>query len=122
MLRKNGEASAIGCTAEQMSWVNPGSVSCAERAPPLRTSLASSTKTDRPARAHVIAAAKPFGPAPITMASYGLAMLGLPFYPCRSWRRYQGQQAFHATKSLKNNRARLPPIKNQRACYADLNF
>src|SRR6202789_4543728 len=32
--RKNGEATAIGCTAEPMSWIKPGRVKGRERAPP----------------------------------------------------------------------------------------
>ena len=68
--RKNGDAAAIGCTAEQTSCTNPGSVNSAERAPPPISSAASNTTTDLPARARVIAAASPFGPEPITTASY----------------------------------------------------
>ena len=48
--------------AEQTSCTKPGSVSSAERAPPPIVSLASSTSTERPARASAIAAASPFGP------------------------------------------------------------
>src|SRR5438132_1695642 len=54
---------------EQTSCTNPGRVSSAERTPPPITSDASITCTDRPARARVMAAARPFGPAPTTTAS-----------------------------------------------------
>ena len=67
--RRNGEASGCGWTAEQMSWTKPGSVSSAERDPPPIVSAASSTRTERPARARAMAAASPFGPAPTTTAS-----------------------------------------------------
>src|SRR5579859_1325651 len=56
--------------AEQTSCTKPGRVSSIEREPPPIVSLASYTMTDLPARAMVIAAARPFGPAPITTASY----------------------------------------------------
>src|SRR5262245_31201541 len=52
-----------------MSWMNPGSVSSLERQAPPTASAASKTTTAWPARAMVIAAARPFGPAPITTAS-----------------------------------------------------
>src|ERR687898_1490226 len=52
-----------------MSWMNPGSVSSADRQPPPMVAPASMTWTDRPARASVIAAASPFGPAPMITAS-----------------------------------------------------
>ena len=52
-----------------MSWTKPGSVSSAERDPPPIVSAASSTRTERPARARAIAAARPFGPEPTTTAS-----------------------------------------------------
>src|SRR6185312_15036394 len=68
-VRKNGDAIASGWTAEQMSWTNPGKVSSAERTPPPIVGSASSTSTFRPARAISIAAARPFGPDPITIAS-----------------------------------------------------
>ena len=54
------------------SWTNPGKVSAAERAPPPMVSCASSTSTERPVCATVIAAANPFGPEPTTMASYSV--------------------------------------------------
>ena len=60
---------ANGWTAEQMSCTKPGSVSSAERIPPPATVSASNTVTCRPACASTIAAASPFGPDPITMAS-----------------------------------------------------
>ncbi len=67
--RKNPDASAIGCPAEQMSWWKPGSVSSAVRLPPPIVSARSCTSTRRPARAIVTAAASPFGPDPTTIAS-----------------------------------------------------
>src|SRR5690242_5988646 len=54
--------------AEQTSCVKPGSVSAADRLPPPMVSSASKTVTSRPACASVIAAARPFGPEPTTMA------------------------------------------------------
>ena len=49
--------------------MNPGSVSSSDRvAPPIVVS-ASKTRTERPARARVMAAARPLGPEPITTAS-----------------------------------------------------
>jgi hypothetical protein len=63
--RKNGEARAPGCTAEQTSCQVPGSISSAVRVPPPGCSAASYTVTSRPARANVTAAARPFGPAPM---------------------------------------------------------
>src|SRR2546423_1030008 len=56
--------------AEQMSWTKPGSVNSAERAPPPKVELASSTSTERPARPSVPAADRPLGPEPTTIASY----------------------------------------------------
>jgi hypothetical protein len=58
-----------GWIAEQTSWRKPGSVSSALRVPPPIASLASRTRTDRPAWASVTAAASPLGPAPRTTAS-----------------------------------------------------
>jgi hypothetical protein len=55
--------------AEQMSWVKPGRVSSADRQPPPMVSAASKTMTLRPVRAISIAAARPFGPEPTTIAS-----------------------------------------------------
>src|SRR5215208_6802205 len=69
-VRKNGEAYPRGCMAEPRSWTKPGSVSSQERVPPPTVSSASSTATERPARASCTAAASPFGPAPTTTASY----------------------------------------------------
>ncbi len=63
---------ARGCIAEQTSWTKPGRVSSAERIPPPTDSLASQTKTERPALARVIAAARPLGPDPTITASYSL--------------------------------------------------
>src|SRR5579871_3245758 len=56
--------------AEQTSCTKPGRVSSIEREPPPMLSFASNTTTEWPARARVMAAASPFGPAPITTASY----------------------------------------------------
>jgi protein-S-isoprenylcysteine O-methyltransferase len=53
----------------QVSWRNPGCVSSAVRNPPPGTSPASSTRTERPARASVAAATRPLGPDPTTTAS-----------------------------------------------------
>src|SRR5262249_7205942 len=57
-----------GRMAAHRSWTKPGRVNSKERAPPPGCSSASSTATDHPARATVIAAARPFGPAPTTTA------------------------------------------------------
>lgn len=65
----NGEDGTIECTAEQMSWTKPGRVRAAERVAPPIVASASYTRTDRPARASVMAAARPFGPEPMTIAS-----------------------------------------------------
>ena len=67
---KKGDDAAKGCTAEQTSWIKPGRVSSADRAPPPIVSFASRTQTDRPERAISMAADNPFGPDPITIASY----------------------------------------------------
>jgi hypothetical protein len=67
--RKNGDPGTNGWIDEQTSWTKPGSVSSAERTPPPMVSSASRTSIRRPARASVIAAAKPFGPEPTTTAS-----------------------------------------------------
>src|SRR6185437_4093010 len=50
------ERRAIGCTAEQTSCTNPGSVNSAECAPPPIDGWASNTVTANPARARTIAA------------------------------------------------------------------
>src|SRR5207248_8642418 len=55
--------------------MKPGKVSSAERAPPPIVAFASQTTTEHPARASVIAAARPFGPEPTTTASYSVGML-----------------------------------------------
>ena len=52
-----------------MSCWKPGSVSSSVRTAPPGVSAASSTSTWRPASASRIAAARPFGPAPMTTAS-----------------------------------------------------
>src|SRR3954454_22141931 len=49
--------------------MQPGNVTSAERSPPPSVSAASRRTTERPARAIVIAAASPLGPAPTTTAS-----------------------------------------------------
>src|ERR1700680_2874415 len=49
--------------------MNPGSVVSADRAPPPGVLFASSTTTLHPACARTIAALRPFGPEPMTMAS-----------------------------------------------------
>ncbi len=69
-LLRNGEPATRGWTAAQTSCRKPGSVSSAVRFPPPIVSLPSITRTECPARAKVIAAASPFGPAPTTTASY----------------------------------------------------
>ena len=66
--RKKGEAAAIGCPAEQTSWIRPGTVSSALRVPPPIVSAASSTVTSTPARASATAQARPLGPEPTTVA------------------------------------------------------
>jgi hypothetical protein len=67
---RKGDASASGCTAEQMSWETPlNSGSGSVRAPPPRVGCASKTCTDRPARAQMTAAANPLGPLPTTVTS-----------------------------------------------------
>ena len=76
---KNGDTAASGWTAEHTSCTKPGSVSAALRVPPPIVSAPSSTSTERPAAAHVMAAASPFGPEPTTTTSttpspYGVAM------------------------------------------------
>ena len=68
-VRKKGELTASGCTAEHTSCMKPGIVSSAERRPPPSVSCASRTTVVSPAFASVIAAARPFGPEPTTMAS-----------------------------------------------------
>src|SRR5215469_18257158 len=55
--------------AEPTSCTKPGSVNSRERAAPPIVASASSTWTETPARASVIAAASPFGPEPTTIAS-----------------------------------------------------
>src|SRR5438046_2030212 len=67
----------IGCTAEQRSWTNPGSVSSPEREPPPTSGAASSTSTCAPACCRRTPAARPFGPAPTISAS--IIFLGGPW-------------------------------------------
>ena len=67
---KNGEASASGWIAEQMSCRTPvNSGSGTVRAPPPNVGWASSTCTASPARAQMTAAANPLGPLPTTVTS-----------------------------------------------------
>src|ERR1700692_3793123 len=61
--------------AEQWSCNRPGMIASPVRVPPPMSSAASSTVTSTPAFARVIAAARPFGPAPTTIA---LLMSRLP--------------------------------------------
>src|SRR3954447_9427482 len=68
MAANTGDAAAAGYTEENVSCWNPGSVSASVRTAPPGVSAASSTVTGRPARASRMAAASPFGPAPITTA------------------------------------------------------
>src|SRR3954471_11170098 len=77
MAANTGEAAAAGYTDEKVSCWKPGSVSGSVRTAPPGVSAASSTVTDRPARASRMAAASPFGPAPITTAA-ALCMSGDP--------------------------------------------
>ena len=65
-----GEQAAMGWIVEQISWTKPGRVSSAERAPPPTVSAPSYMVTARPARANTIAALKPFGPDPMTIARF----------------------------------------------------
>ena len=68
--RRKGDANASGCTAEQMSWTTPeNSGSGRVRAPPPSVGWASITRTERPARAQMTAAARPLGPLPTTVTS-----------------------------------------------------
>src|SRR5690348_14496802 len=76
--RMKGELTASGWIAEQTSWWKPGRVRSAVRQPPPGVSEASSTSTERPARARVMAAASPLGPAPTTTASSGAAAVAGP--------------------------------------------
>ena len=67
---KNGDASASGWTAEQMSWLTPGNSGSGKvRAPPPGVGCASITRTDNPARAQMTAADKPLGPLPTIVTS-----------------------------------------------------
>lgn len=67
----------MGCTAEQASWWNPGSVSSSVRVPPPILSCASYTVTRQPCRASATAAASPFGPAPTTLTVASLTLIPL---------------------------------------------
>src|SRR5947209_20351363 len=55
--------------------MKPGRVSWAERAAPPIVSFAATSRVDRPARASVMAADSPLGPAPTTTASYAGAVM-----------------------------------------------
>src|SRR5579872_5922253 len=70
---KIGEVRAKGWIVEQTSCTNPGIVSSADRTPPPNVGSASKTMTFRPAWAMTIAAARPLGPDPTTMASRDMA-------------------------------------------------
>ena len=65
---RNGEPTAIGCTAEQWSCSSPGTVSSLVFVPPPIASSASSTVTRTPSSASVTALARPLGPEPTTTA------------------------------------------------------
>src|SRR5581483_8629817 len=65
---KQADERPSGWIAEQTSWRKPGSVSSSVRMPPPIVGSASWTRTSSPARARVIAAARPFGPDPTTTA------------------------------------------------------
>ena len=75
---RNGDAAAIGWTAEQWSCTRPGTIICELRVPPPIVSLASSTVTSSPARASRAAAASPFGPPPTTIAEVTPSRLHTP--------------------------------------------
>ncbi len=66
--RNAGEPRASGWIAEHTSCSTPGSVSSSVRVPPPGVEAASKTVTSHPARASVMAATNPFGPAPTTTA------------------------------------------------------
>src|ERR1700726_1902458 len=68
---KKGEPAASGWIAEKTSWRKPGSVSASVRDPPPMDAAPSTTRTDLPARASVMAAASPLGPAPTKTAPTG---------------------------------------------------
>jgi hypothetical protein len=65
--RKNGDATASGCTAEQVSCQKPDATDSRVEAPP--PPAASARTRGRAARARVTAAASPFGPDPTTSTS-----------------------------------------------------
>src|SRR5919205_1169580 len=68
MRPNTGEAAPAGYTEEKVSCRKPGSVSSSVLTAPPARSAASSTVTACPASARRMAAARPFGPAPITIA------------------------------------------------------
>src|SRR3954471_3866637 len=75
MAANTGEAAAAGYTDEKASCWKPGSVSGSVRTAPPAVAGASSTVTGRPGGRSRMAAASPFGPAPITTAA-GPSMSG----------------------------------------------
>src|SRR6478609_3306308 len=75
---RNCEPTAIGWIAEQWSCSRPGMIASLLRVPPPISSAASRTVTWRPALARATPAARPFGPAPTTIA---LLMPRLPLAP-----------------------------------------
>ena len=75
---RNCEPTAIGWIAEQWSCSRPGMIASLVRVPPPMSSAASRTVTWRPALARATAAARPFGPAPTTIA---VLMPRLPLAP-----------------------------------------
>src|SRR4051812_8266225 len=77
-VRKNGDAAAMGWTAEQMSCRQPGRVNAAVRHPPPIVGAASKTFTRSPALARTMAADRPLGPAPTTTASSWLETVTHP--------------------------------------------
>src|SRR5690606_23572651 len=90
--RRKGEAHAIGCTAEQRSKARSAESSGSRtvRAPPPIVGCASSTRTPRPARASVTAAARPLGPEPTTTASS--RVIAPSNHDRRAWGRRDGDR------------------------------
>src|SRR2546423_988466 len=80
-------------------------------------SLASSTSTERPARASTIAAARPFGPEPTTIASYSLRPAPVPLrraqrFPDPSWRAVgAGAVAVHRRKPVGRHRRQAVAVR-----------
>ncbi len=68
--RRTVRPAPSGCTAEQMSWQHAGELRVGRAAgAAARVGWASTTRTDRPARAQMTAAARPLGPLPTTVTS-----------------------------------------------------